>query len=165
MKRFEKIKKRKSETINTYLNRVYKQNKTKIDTAYTAYTNISNEKFIRNSFKNLVKEFMEDGYTLNQSVTKVLNKEMFTPIKERYQSNVYEAIVNEKEVYKEFRNLTRDKGRFTKVELNDFNYVGLKNIDGKDYTVYTYNNVYIYIAQSPKGDNQSAIQVSKEQWY
>ena len=169
MKRFALPRKSKLESKSEYLDRVYQQNREKIDTAYHAYIGTGsaiNTDFIKRSFKNLVNEYMEDGYTLNQAAKKVLNKDMFTPVSERFQNNVYTAIKGEPDVYKEFRNLTRNKkGQFTAIDMSNFHYEGRKVVGGTEYSIYKYNDVYVYLSQSPKGNSQQSVSVTKENWF
>ncbi len=168
-KKYGLPRKSKMETKDEYLNRVYQLNKDKIDTAYHAYIGTGpaiDDEFISKSFKNLVQEYMDEGYTLNKATKKVLNKDMFTPVKERFQSNVYEAIKGDKEVYKEFRNLTRNKkGQYTTIDVESFKYEGRGMHEGTEYSMYRYGNIYVYLSQSPKGSQQESIVVTEEMWF
>lgn len=168
-KKYGLPRKSKMETKEEYLDKVYQLNKDKINDAYHAYIGTGpaiDDRFISNSFKNLVNEYIEDGYTLNQATKKVLNKDMFTPVRERFQSNVYEAIKGDKDIYKDFRNLTRNKkGQYTTIEVSDFKYEGRGMHEGTEYSMYSYGDIFVYLSQSPKGSQNAPVVVTSEEWF
>lgn len=112
--------------------------------------------------KALKKKEGQRALSARQAIKKAMNNNIFTPMEEVYQSNVYEAIRSHKAEYKEFRHLTRDaKGRFTTVDQSNFIYDDTINRNGVNYARYTYNDVEILLANSPAGDNLSGVIVRK----
>lgn len=144
-----KALKNKSKYKNTdkWLDAVYRKNKDYIDSRLETTGNTSKKQV----FKKLVNEYMSEGYSPTQAVKKLEKSTVFTDVKDRLKQNAYTAIKNDKEAYKEFRELTKNKGRYSKVELDKFQY-------DKDTGNYVYGNIIISFSNSPYTINFSTIQ-------
>lgn len=139
--------KSKYKNTNTWLDAVYRNNKELIDNKVETTGNTSKKQV----FKKLVNEYIEEGYSPTQAVKKLEKSTVFTDVKDRLKQNAYKAIKNDKEAYKEFRELTKNKGRYSKVELDKFQY-------DKDTGNYVYENIVISFSNSPYTINFSTIQ-------
>ena len=49
--------------------------------------------------------------------------------------------------------------------MNNFHYEGRRVVGGTEYSIYKYNDVYVYLSQSPKGNSQQSVSVTKENWF
>ena len=139
--------KSKYKNTSTWLDAVYRNNKELIDSKVETTGNTSK----RQVFKKLVNEYIEEGYSPTQAVKKLEKSTIFTDVKDRLKQNAYTAIKNDKEAYKEFRELTKNKGRYSKVELDKFQY-------DKDTGNYIYENIAISFSNSPYTINFSTIE-------
>ena len=102
-----------------WLDAVYRNNKALIDEKIeTPEAKTSKRKV----FKQLVKEYTDEGYTAKQAVKKVSRSTIFTTTKERLQANAYEGLIDDKEAFKKFRELTKSKGKYQKIEMDKFVY-------------------------------------------
>lgn len=95
-------------------------------------------------FKQMVKEYMDEGLSPTKAVNTIARSTLFTSESERLRNNAYEALKGEKEAYKAFRELTKEKGKYTKFDQEKLHW-------NKDDKVYTYNNVIISFQNSPFG--------------
>ena len=131
------IKKQDYETETEWLGAIYDKNKELIDSKLFPIESTPKEMFI-----NLVKEYRDEGFTPLKAVDALEKSTLFTDIQDRFISNAYTAVKEDKDAYKTFRNLTKNaKGQYTKVDLSKFEYQ-----DGK----YIYNNsVVIDFTNSP----------------
>lgn len=139
--------KSKYKNTSTWLDAVYRNNKELIDSKVETTGNTSKKQV----FKKLVNEYIEEGYSPTQAVKKLEKSTVFTDVKDRLKQNAYTAIKNDKEAYKEFRELTKNKGRYSKVELDKFQY-------DKDTGNYIYGNIMISFSNSPYTINFSTIE-------
>ena len=139
--------KSKYKNTSTWLDAVYRNNKELIDSKVETTGNTSKKQV----FKKLVSEYMAEGFSPTQAVKKLEKSTVFTDVKDRLKQNAYTAIKSDKEAYKEFRELTKNKGRYSKVELDKFQY-------DKDTNSYTYGNIMISFNNSPYTINFSTIE-------
>ena len=139
--------KSKYKNTSTWLDAVYRNNKELIDSKVETTGNTSK----RQVFKKLVNEYMAEGFSPTQAVKKLEKSTVFTDVKDRLKQNAYTAIKSDKEAYKEFRELTKNKGRYSKVELDKFQY-------DKDTGNYTYGNIMISFSNSPYTINFNTIE-------
>ena len=96
------------------------------------------------AFKNLVKERKDEGMGWVAALKSLSKSTIFTPEKERLISNAYKALKKDREAYKTFRELSKEKGRYTKVDFSKFRY------DRETHT-YIYNDlIRISFSSSPK---------------
>lgn len=131
------IKKQDYKTETEWLSAIYDKNRDIIDSKLFPVEGTSREMFIQ-----LVKEYREEGYTPLKAVDALERSTLFTDIQDRFISNAYTAMKEDKEAYQIFRNLTKNaKGQYTKVDFSKFKYQ-----DGK----YIYNgSVVIDFTNSP----------------
>lgn len=115
MKLQAKQKRNKYKDTDAWLDAVYRNNKASIDEALKdvgKYGRLSKKKI----FKDLVKERMETVPNPDKALKKVSNSTIFTPAYERYANNAISGIKGDKMVYKQFRELTKERGRYTKID-------------------------------------------------
>lgn len=129
MKTF-KAAKNKSAYKNTdaWIDAVYRNNKQVIDAELSF-----GKKSGRTIFKQMIKEHMDEGLSPTKAVKTVARSTLFTSTKERITNNFYEGLKNDKDAYKNFREATKEKGRYTKFDPDKLVW------DKKD-KVYIYNN-------------------------
>ena len=139
--------KSKYKNTSTWLDAVYRNNKELIDSKLETTGNTSKKQV----FKKLVNEYMSEGFSPTQAVKKLEKSTVFTDVKDRLKQNAYTAIKSDKEAYKEFRELTKNKGRYSKVELDKFQY-------DKDTGNYIYGNIMISFSNSPYTINFNTIE-------
>ena len=127
---------------STYLDAVYRANKKLIDEHIEQPTNPNISK--KTVFKQLVKEQEAEGMTTRQAVKTLSRSTVFTSTKERLQYNAYEAVRGDLDAYKEFRELTKVKGKYQKIEMDKF-------VWDQDEHAYIYDErVKISFSNSPK---------------
>ena len=130
-------------TINGWLSGVYRNNKEFIDSKLGDIDSVQKNKYsVEATFKNLVKGYIKRGMTPAQALKTTSLTGVFTTKAERYKQYAYSGLSADKEAYKTFRELTKEKGRYTKVDFNKFKW-------DKDSNSYTYNNIRIFFDNSP----------------
>lgn len=154
--KFKKVRnKSKFKDLDRYLDSIYRNNKEMINDSGLFKDDeghpidmgvIINNKKVKSKkeiFKQTVKEYMEEGMSADQALKKVSNSMNFTEYKELAHTNLYEALKDDRDAYRKFRELTKDeKGRFTKVDFTQFEYIGNNE--------YQYGNVIISFTNSPE---------------
>ena len=96
------------------------------------------------AFKNLVKERKDEGMGWVKALKSLSKSTIFTSEKERLINNAYKALKKDREAYKAFRELSKEKGRYTKIDFSKFRY------DRETHT-YIYNDlIRISFSSSPK---------------
>lgn len=133
-----KRNKTKYKSTENWLNAMYNNNKDFIDSKLENTGNMSKKK----QFKNLVKEYMDEGYSPTQAVKKLEKSTIFTPEVDRFNENAWKGLKSDKEAYNTFRQLTKKNGRFTKINREELQY-------DKDIRGYIYNGVVIKFSNSP----------------
>ena len=142
--------KSKYKNIDKYLDAIYRANKDYIDNniisqeelEVASNRDILKKKSKRALFKNYIKEYMEEGYNVDQAIRKASNSRVFTEYVELAQENLLEGLKEHKDAYKKFRNLTKKNGRYTKIDLSKFTYIGNNE--------YAYEDIIISFKDSPK---------------
>lgn len=125
---------------DAWLDAVYRKNKQFIDEKI-----LPTDTSIRATFKELVKGYMENGYSPVRALDTLTRSTIFTDVDERLRNNAYKALKEDEEAYKAFRALTKDeRGRYTAVDLDKFVY-------DKQSNSYIYGNVRIKFSNSPYG--------------
>lgn len=133
MKLRAKQNKSKYKDTNSWLNAVYRNNKEYIDNKLSNTWGVKSGKYTpKSTFKQLVKEYMQDGLSPKKALDTLSKTTIFVEVGERLRSNAYQGIVSDKEAFKQFRELTKEKGKYTKIDMSLFEY------DKKDKT-YIYN--------------------------
>ena len=137
-----RARKGKSRYKNTdkWLDAVYRNNKTLID---EKLKDVSVPKLSKRTiFKDIVKEYTEQGLSPVKALNKASNSEIFTSKTERLHSNAFSALKADKDAYKTFRELTKEHGRFTKMDETKLKW---------ENGVYIYGNIMISFQNSPYG--------------
>lgn len=141
MKTF-KAKKAKNKYKNTdaWLNAIYRNNKDVIDKELGG-TKLG----AKRTFKKIVQEYMAEGLTPTKAVNALARSTTFTPKAERMLNNVWSGLKGDKAAYKEFRELTKEKGKYTKFDRD-------KMVWDKSQSLYVYAGVItISFKNSPYG--------------
>lgn len=136
-----KAKKAKSKYKNTdaWIEAVYRNNKTTID------QELSFAGKPKQVFKQMVKEYMSEGLSAKKAVNTIARSTLFTPEVERLHNNMLSGLKSDKDAYKVFRDLTREKGRYSKFDESKLQW-------NKDEKAYIYDNkVLISFDNSPYG--------------
>ena len=124
-----------------WLDAVYRNNKAIIDKELAGVSG----KSPKTVFKKIIGEYMEEGMSSTKAMKTLARSTIFTTEKERLLNNFYEGLKGDKDAYKEFRELTKEKGRYSKFDPN-------KLVWNKVDKVYTYNDsVIISYENSPFG--------------
>lgn len=130
-------------TVNTWLNAVYRNNKEFIDTKLQKVQSVKTGKRSTLSvFKELVKENIEEGMRPTQALNTVAKSTVFTDVSDRLKSNAYHGLLSDKDAYKKFRELTKERGKYTKIDANKFQWDSASNS-------YIYGSVRISFKNSP----------------
>ena len=148
---FKRVRtKNKYKNLDRYLDSIYKQNKELIDRKILNEEDLAlatnRAKLMKQSkkrlFKDYVKEYMDEGHTVDQALKKVSNSRTFLDYEDLARDNMLEGLKEDKEAYKRFRELTKVKGRYTKIDTSKFEYIGNNE--------YAYGNVIVSFKNSPK---------------
>lgn len=141
MKTFKaKFKKGKYKNTDKWIDAVYRNNKAVIDAELGG-----RKKSAKTIFKQMVKEHMDEGLSPTKAVSTIARSTLFTSKAERLQSNMWSGLTADKAAYQQFRELTKEKGKYTKFDKDKLVW------DSTD-KVYIYNgNVLISYDNSPYG--------------
>lgn len=140
MKTF-KAKKKKSAYKNTdrWIDAVYRNNKTVINKELSFAGNP------KKVFKQMVKQNIAEGMSPTKAISTIARSTLFTTETERLRNNMLSGLRNDKGAFKSFRQLTKEKGRYTKFDQNKLHW------DSTD-KVYIYGgNIVISFQNSPYG--------------
>ncbi len=154
-------------TNDAFLNAVYRKNKAYID------SHIDPELLTKHSpksvFKFLIKDQMQytnpktgKKYTAIQAIKRVSNSKEMNPTftsSDIYHSNFENLLRKDKNVFKQFRNLTRDKGKYTAYDYRKLAFNGYYKINGTNSAVYKYDDFYIIEKKSPDEGTGASIQI------
>lgn len=123
---------------DAWLDAVWRNNEERIRAAYEGI------KKPKASFKSSMKQYMKQGLSPAEAMSTLVKSTIFTPARERFIDNASKGLRGDKAAYKAFRDLTREKGRFTKFDPS------LMRWDKKE-KIYIYNNqVIISFKNSPE---------------
>lgn len=148
---FKRVRtKSKYKSLDKYLDSIYKQNKELIDRKILNEEDLklatNRDKLLKQSkrkmFKEFVKDYMDEGNTVDQALKKLSNSRQFMDYEDLAKDNMLEALKRDKEAYKRFREATKEKGRYTKIDIQKFNYIGNDE--------YAYGNVIVSFKHSPE---------------
>ena len=143
--------KSKYKNLDNYLDSIYRTNKELINDNIITDEELelaSNKDILKRQskkrlFKEAVKEYMEEGYRVDEALKMLSNSRVFTEYVELAQENVLEGLKKEfKAAYRRFRELTKKNGRYTKIDSSKLTYIGNNE--------YTYEDVLISLKNSPK---------------
>ena len=125
-------------SIDAWIDAVWRNNEGRIRAAFDG---VSKPK---SAFKSSIKEYMSQGLSPQKAMFSLVRSTIFTTTRERLSDNARTGLRGDKAAYKVFRDLTREKGRFTKFDQSLMKY-------DKKEKVYIYNNkVIISFKNSPK---------------
>ena len=148
---FKRVRtKGKYKSLDKYLDSIYKQNKELIDRKILNEDELqfapNRAKLMKQSkkklFKDYVKEYMDEGHSVDQALRKVSNSRTFLDYEDLARENALDGLKEDREAYKKFRELTKEKGRYTKVDVARLEYLG--------HNEYAYGSVIISFKNSPK---------------
>ena len=113
MKTF-KAKKKKSAYKNTdrWIDAVYRNNKTVINKELSFAGNP------KKVFKQMVKQNIAEGMSPTKAISTIARSTLFTTETERLRNNMLSGLRNDKGAFKSFRQLTKEKGRYTTFDQN-----------------------------------------------
>lgn len=133
-----KAKKAKSRYKNTdsWIDAVYRNNKEVIDNELSKFGSP------KRVFKQIVREHMDEGLSPTAAMKTIARSTLFTSEKERIRNNMMTALKEDRAAYKAFRELTKEKGKYTKFDPS-------KLVWNKDDHVYQYDDVVISFENSP----------------
>lgn len=126
---------------NTWIEAVYRNNKEIID------EKLASTGSPKATFKQMVKEYISEGMTPTKAVKTIARSTLFTSEVERIRNNFYQGLTGDQGAYKAFRELTKEKGRYTKFDQEKLKWNKLEH-----YYVYA-NTVIISFQNSPFGVN------------
>ena len=124
-----------------WVNAVYRNNKAIID------EKLSSAGSPKKVFKQMIKEYMEEGLRPTKAVATIAQSRIFRPplpLPERMRENMMSGLVGDRSAYKAFREFTKEKGRYTKIDKS-------KIIWSKSENAYIYGNTLISFQNSPYG--------------
>ena len=127
---------------DNWLNSVYKANKSKIDASIEAPTDTKTSK--KEVFKQLVKEYHEEGYSWTKSLHLYEKSTHYTTVRERLSANAYEALKKDKEAYRQFREMTKEDGRYTSIDWDEIEW------DSTEKAYIYKDQIKISFSNSPK---------------
>lgn len=154
-------------TTDRFLDAVYRKNKEYID------SHIDPELLTKHSpktiFKFLVKDQMQyqnqktgKKYTAIQAIRRVANSKEMNPTfttSDIFHANFENLLRKDKTVFKEFRNLTRENGRFTAYDYRKLEFEGYYNVGGTNSAVYKYDDFYIIEKKSPDEGTGASVEI------
>lgn len=133
-------KRKKYKTTNNWLDQLYNKNKKEIDAKIEQPSNPKVTK--KQVFKELVKEYIDEGQSPEKAVESLTKSTIFRSDKERIHENAWHGLKEDKDAYKKFREMTKEHGRYAKIDPSKLHYEG--------GNVYTYGDVVIDFQNSPK---------------
>lgn len=123
---------------DAWLDAVWRNNEDRIREAFSG---IAKPKA---SFKNAIREYMAEGLSPQKSMKTLVRSTLFTPTVERFRDNALAGLKGDKAAYKAFRDMTRDRGKFSKFDPSKLRY-------DKKEKIYIYDNrVIISFKNSPQ---------------
>lgn len=140
MKTFKaKHKKSFYKDTDKWIDAIYRNNKATID-AELAFAGTP-----KKVFKQMVKENIAEGMSPTKAVSTIARSTLFTPEVERLRNNMRSGLKADKGAYKKFRELTKERGKYTKFDPNKLHW------DSTD-KVYIYSGqIIISFQNSPYG--------------
>lgn len=132
--------KSKYKSTESWIEAVYRNNKVVIDNELARSGNP------RKVFKQIINEYMDEGLSPTKAMQTLARSTIFTTDKERIQNNMWAGLKGDKEAYKLFRELTKERGRYTKFDES-------KLIWDRSQHAYIYSGVMISFQNSPFGVN------------
>lgn len=160
-------------TEEAYINAVYRYNKAYIDSHMDPELLAKNKRNGPRAYfldevkrvRKLQNQMKDKHYTLRQALKRVSNSLILNPTmtKSDIKANNFESLLKkDKEIYKEFRNRTRDeKKRFTKFDYSKVEFKGYYVYNGSNAAVYFYDNDTVVIEyKSPQQGTGASYEVT-----
>ena len=143
MKTFKaKHKKGFYKSTDAWINAVYRNNKEVISKELG-----SDGKSAKVIFKQMIKEYMSEGLSPTKAVSTIARSTIFTSTKERLIDNFYKGLKSDLEAYKTFKELIKEKGKYTKFDTEKLSW------NPQDKTYIYGDSVIISFQNSPYGVN------------
>lgn len=136
-----KAKKNKGayKSTDSWIDAIYRNNKLIIDKELSFAGNP------KKVFKQMVKENIAEGMSPTKAVSTIARSTLFTSEAERLRNNMLSGLRSDRDAFKAFRELTKERGKYAKFDPNKLHW------DSKD-KVYIYGgNVIISFQNSPYG--------------
>ena len=125
---------------DSWIDAVYRNNKDIIN----ANLNLAG-KSPKATFKQIIKEYINEGVKPTTAMKTLARSTVFTSKQERIKANLWTGLKGDKAAYKEFRELTKEKGKYTSFDPS-------KLVWSKTDNVYIYNAMLkISFQNSPYG--------------
>lgn len=125
---------------DAWIDAVYRNNRAVID----ANLNLAGRS-PRATFKQIIKEYISEGVKPTVAMQTLARSTVFTPAQERIKTNLWTGLKGDKDAYKKFRELTKDKGKYTTFDPS-------KLVWDRASNVYIYNSfIKIGFQNSPYG--------------
>lgn len=122
-----------------WIEAVYRNNKTVID------KELSFAGTPKKVFKQMVKENIAEGMSPTKAVSTIARSTLFTSETERLRNNMLSGLRGDKDAFKAFRELTKERGKYAKFDPKKLHW------DATD-KVYIYGgNIVISFQNSPYG--------------
>lgn len=141
--KFKKTKYKKSHYKNTnaYLEAVYYQNKDVINKALSDVVS----KHYKSTFKQMVNEYVAEGRSVDKALKTIGSSSIFSTKFERHRDRIHENLTSDRQAYRIFRELTKEKGRYTKFDPLEFKW------DRRSQSYIYKSSVAISFRNSPYG--------------
>ena len=95
----------------------------------------------------MIKEYMSEGLSPTKAVSTIARSTIFTSTKERLIDNFYKGLKSDLEAYKTFKELIKEKGKYTKFDTEKLSW------NPQDKTYIYGDSVIISFQNSPYGVN------------
>lgn len=140
---------------DAYLNAVYKFNKEYIIAHKPKDTRATPRAFFKDEVYRAKKLLKYSGRndSIRSAIKRAANSKMMNPGWEDSQvrsNNFANLLKKDKMLYREFRNQTREKGKFTKFDYSKVKFGGYYTVNGSNALMYKYDDVYIIEYKSPQ---------------
>mgnify|MGYP003290098487 CR=1 FL=1 len=112
--------------------------------------------------RKLQNQMKNKHYTLRQALKRVSNSLILNPTMtiSDIKSNNFESLLKkDKEIYKEFRNKTRIKGKFTSFDYTKLKFDGFYTVNDTNAAVYFYEDLVIIEYKSPQVGTGASIEI------
>lgn len=140
---------------DAYLNAVYKYNKEYILAHKPQDTKATPRAFFKDEVLRAKKLLKYSGKndSIRSAIKRAANSKMMNPGWKDSQvrsNNFGNLLKKDKMLYREFRNKTRERGRFTKFDYSKVKFQGYYTVNSSNALVYKYDDIYIIEYKSPQ---------------
>ncbi len=154
---------------SAYIDAVYRNNKAYIDSHMPQELldkGVSPKAFFRaevNRVKQQLNQQTGKKFTINRAIKRVANSKMLNPemTNSDIKANNFESLLKkDSQRYREFRNRTRQKGKFTKFDYTKVSFDGYYVVNGSNAAVYYYDEDTVIIEyKSPQQGTGASYEV------